>query len=582
MSKQLSVSSGQYSHKGKKETNQDSHGIHTPSDSQLATKGITAVIADGISSSNVSDIASKVCVKSFIEDYYCTSDTWSVRTSAERVLRANNSWLFAQNQREVQYRLNKDLGYVCTFSALIFKSNTAYLFHVGDSQVSLLKCSTSRDSTKILSTPHRSQSEDGNSYLARAIGVKHNVDIDYVEHTVKVGDTFLLATDGVYEFISHDDVGNIIEQHSNDLELAAQKVVETAIEQGSDDNLTAQIIRIDQLSSSRPSDFLQELNGLPFPPALSVRSHFDGYEILRELHKNSRSHVVLAKDIETQERVVIKLPSSEGRQDEEYVERFLMEEWIANRLNNAHIVKSHKAVKKRQYCYLATEYIEGQTLREWMNDNPTPSLQEVREIVAQISIGLQALHRQEMLHQDLRPENVMIDTSGVVKIIDFGSVFIYGIEETRTTVIPAQTMPGTALFLAPEYFIGEYGSKRSDIYSLACITYQLINGGSPYGTNVPKAQTRAAQKRLVYQSVLDPQRQIPAWVDLTLKKALDPDPNNRYPTLSEFIQDLRKPNAKFIARSQAPLIERDPVLVWKSISAALSVVIMVLLYQLFA
>ena len=114
MKTQLKISSGQFSDKGQKESNQDSHGLFVPDDSQLMTKGIAVAIADGISSSDVSHIASQTAVRCFLEDYYCTSETWTVKTSAEHVLQASNSWLFAQNQRESTFRLNKDRGYVCT------------------------------------------------------------------------------------------------------------------------------------------------------------------------------------------------------------------------------------------------------------------------------------------------------------------------------------------------------------------------------------------------------------------------------------------------------------------------------------
>jgi serine/threonine protein kinase len=279
--------------------------------------------------------------------------------------------------------------------------------------------------------------------------------------------------------------------------------------------------------------------------------------------------------------VVIKVPSTEGRHDRSYVERFLLEDWIANRLNNAHIVKSHKASEKRRYCYVVSEFVDGQTLAQWMVDNPTPSLDEVRSIVEQVAIGVQAFHRQEMLHQDLRPENIMIDVSGTAKIIDFGSTFVSGIEETRTSET-SHVMPGTAQFLAPEYFLGEFGSKQSDIYSLACITYHMLSGRSPYGTSVARALTRTAQHRLVYQSVLAAHRPLPAWVDSTLKKALQPDRTKRYSELSEFIQDLRKPNVKFLAQARPPLLERDPLFFWKGVSTILGGIVVGLLYLLFS
>lgn len=571
----LKCSIGQYSHQGPKLSNQDSFGASVPQDPQLSTKGIAVAIADGISSSQVSHIASQTSVKSFLEDYYCTSETWTTKTSAQRVLLAANSWLFAQNQRNHEFRLNKDKAYVCTFSALILKSNTAYLLHVGDSQISRIVSRGSKPQLEVLTQPHRVWLSPEKSYLARALGTNQQLEIDFAELPIEVGDTFLLCTDGVYEYVNSDFVLSSIEKHQDDLDLAARDVIKHALEQGSDDNLTLQIVRVDSLPSGQPHEFLQRLNKLPFPPELNARTSFDGFRVIRDLHKSSRSHVLLAQDEETQQSVVIKLPSTEGRQNADYMERFLMEEWIANRLNNAHIVRAYQTKRHRSYCYLLSEHVEGQTLAQWIRDNPAPSLDAVRSIVEQLAIGLQAFHRQEMLHQDLRPENVIIDSNGTAKIIDFGSTLVSGIEETHTSV-SLSAMPGTAQFIAPEYFLGEFGTKRSDLYSLACLSYHMLSGRSPYGTAVAKATSRASQNRLVYQSVLDAKQQHPAWIDLTLKKALNPDPRKRYAELSEFIQDMRKPNPKFINQSLPPLLERNPVRFWQGVSAVLAIIIIAL------
>ena len=130
----LQVSVGQYSDKGRKDINQDFHGACVPKAPQLASKGIAVALADGISSSAVSQVASQSAVTSFLDDYYCTSDAWSVKRSAQRVLAATNSWLHAQNQKG-QFRFDKDRGYVCTLSALVIKSATAHLFQVGDTRI---------------------------------------------------------------------------------------------------------------------------------------------------------------------------------------------------------------------------------------------------------------------------------------------------------------------------------------------------------------------------------------------------------------------------------------------------------------
>jgi len=112
---QLRVSIGQCSDKGRKPLNQDCYGSFTPTGAQLQHKGFAAVIADGISSSEVSQIASETAVNSFLDDYYCTSETWTVQHAATRVLQATNNWLYSQSQQS-PYHYDKNRGYVCTLS----------------------------------------------------------------------------------------------------------------------------------------------------------------------------------------------------------------------------------------------------------------------------------------------------------------------------------------------------------------------------------------------------------------------------------------------------------------------------------
>ena len=183
-----------------------------------------------------------------------------------------------------------------------------------------------------------------------------------------------------------------------------------------------------------------------------------------------------------------------------------------------------RAVQKAQLtCMSAMEFIDGQTLTQWMIDNPKPDLETVRGIVEQIAKGLGAFHRMEMLHQDVRPENIMIDKTGTVKIIDFGSTRVTGVVEAAPPTDHNDIL-GTVQYTAPEYFLGESGSPRSDLFSLGVITYQMLTGKLPYGSQAAKARTKSQFRKLRYNSALDDNREIPAWIDGALQKAVHPDP----------------------------------------------------------
>ena len=573
MSEVLAISVGQYSDKGRTAINQDFHGVLVPKEPLLSTKGIAIAIADGISSSEVSHIASEASVRGLLDDYFCTSETWSVKKSAGQVLTASNSWLYSQSQKSA-HRFDKNKGYVCTLSAMIIKSTTAHIFHLGDSRIYRLR----KGELTQLTDDHRTWVSSEQSYLSRAMGIYPHVDYDYQSLVIEKGDVFIFATDGVYEHISSNFLISTLSDTLIDFYDAAKRLVETAYKMGSDDNLTAQIVRIDSVPNQDINERVQQLTELPFPPILEVRDNFDGFKIVRNLHGTSRSHVYLAEDIETQSSlpIVIKTPSVDLQDDPAYLERFLMEEWIAKRISSAHVLKPCELTRKRHYLYTAFEFIDGQTLTQWMIDNPKPSLQSVRTIVGQIAKGLQVFHRLEMLHQDIRPENIMIDTSGVVKIIDFGSTKVAGLME-MTQSIEHQNILGTAQYTAPEYFLGEVGAPRSDLFSLAVITYQMLTGKLPYGAEVSRSRTKSAQNKLQYQTALHDDREIPVWVDDTLKQALHPNPHKRYQELSEFIYDLSQPSKAFLSKAKAPLLERDPVVFWQSVSAILVVIIIWLL-----
>ena len=569
MARELQISIGQYSDSGRKLTNQDFHGALIPDEPARSLKGIAVAVADGISSSDVSRVASESAVKSFFTDYYCTSDSWSVKTSAQRVISATNSWLYSQTRRHSH---DKDQGYVCTLSVMVLKASTAHIFHVGDARVSRVV----GGALEQLTEDHRVVISSEQIYLGRALGMNSQIEIDYIPVQMDMGDIFVLATDGVGEHVDGRFVVSTIRANATDLDAAARLIAEEALARGSEDNLTIQIVRIDALPQGA-GDLVNTAN-LPLPPLLEPRMVFDGYRIVRELHASSRSHIYLAVDTDNEDVVALKIPSIDLRDDPAYLKRFMMEEWVARRIASAHVLKPREPTRRRNFLYVVNEFIEGQTLTQWMRDNPKPDIETVRGIIAQIARGLQAFHRKEMLHQDLRPDNIMIDATKTVKIIDFGSTRVAGVAEAARADLGSELL-GTAQYTAPEYFLGEDATTASDIFSLGVMTYQMLTGRLPYGTQVAKTRTRAQSRRLQYRSALDDSREIPAWIDGVLKKAVNPDPFKRYSELSEFVHDLQHPNKAFDPAT-VPLIERNPLVFWKALSFLLAcALVLVLIWE---
>lgn len=575
MASRLTASLGQCSSKGHKSVNQDFYGACRPHGGERETKGIAVALADGIGSSAVSQVASQAAVAGFFEDYYATPEAWSVSTAAQRVIAATNSWLHAQTRRS-QYRYDMDRGYVCTLSALVLKGPFAHLFHVGDSRIHRLQGGTLEQLTE----DHRLWISREESHLARAMGGDERVEIDYQRLSIQPGDVFILTTDGVHEFIPAPAMAQAISEGGEDLDGVARRILDQACENGSGDNLTVQVVRVDSIpEQAQPVEAVQYLIGLPFPPVLDPPMMFEGYRILRQLHASARSHVHLAVDEATGERVALKTLATEMRDDPGQLERLLMEEWIAQRLNHGHVASARPPHHERHCLYTAMEFIEGRTLAQWMRDNPRPTLETVRAIVEQVASGLQAFHRLEMIHRDLRPANVMIDYEGTAKLIDFGSTRVSGVMEMFPGTIDEGPL-GTAAYSAPEYFLERQGTARSDIYSLGVITYQMLTGQLAYGTAVAQARNRAALNRLRYHSVRNYNPDLPIWLDGVLRRALHPDPNRRHEALSEFTFNLRNPNAEAQRQAPLPLAERDPVRFWQGMSLVLAVAVVVLLVLL--
>jgi serine/threonine protein phosphatase PrpC len=574
MPEKLSITIGQYSDQGKKEENQDFYGAMMPEEPQLTSKGIAIAIADGVSSSLAGREAAESCVASFLSDYYSTPDSWTVKTSAHKILTAINSWLYSKGQQNSDPTHNSARGMITTFTALVLKSTTGHIFHVGDTRVYRLQ----NKSIECLTTDHRRTISD-NNYLSRAMGIDVHLEIDYRKVELETGGMFVLTTDGVHDFISNREITEIILKNE-DLDVAAKEVVQYSLDKGSTDNITCQILRIDTLPVQSANEAYNELTRLPFPPDLEPGMILDGYRIDREIHASKRTQVYKAVDTDTNNPVVIKTPSVNYEDEPSYIENFIHEEWIGKRIHNSRVLKIYKQTRPRQFLYYVTEYIDGQNLRNWMNVHSRPDIKEVRLIIEQIATGLRAFHRLEMLHQDIKPENIMIDGTGKVTIIDFGSTKIAGIAEI-TTPIERINLLGTMNYTAPEYLLGEPGSNRSDIFSLGTIAYELLTGKLPYGSALEKIDIGRKPKILRYQASDQYNPMIPAWMDRALRKAVNPDPNSRYSLLSEFIHDLTHPNTEFMRDKRRPLLEQNPVVFWRGLAVAMVILNCVLVYLMF-
>lgn len=566
----LAVEIGQHSIAGRKPRNDDSYGVAIPAGRMLEIKGVAAAIADGMSSSEAAKEASECCVRTFLEDYYATHETWTVPHSVATVLKAVNGWLHAQGERHAY----DERGMVSTFSGIVLKSGLAHLFHAGDTRIYRLR----GGAIEMLTTDHRIKIGGGREHLSRAFGINHNLEIDYRREPLEQHDLFLFTSDGVHDHLGAQEMAGIIGAAPADLDIIAEKIVATALARGSADNLTCQLLRVQEPGARDATGFRAEAARLPFPQLPSPGDRIDAYTIVRPLSESSRSQVFLARE-DGGSQVAIKTPSPNFEDDEAYIEAFAREEWIGRLVTSPNTLKSLEPAGRRTALYHVTEYFEGVTLQQWMADRPQPDFQTVRDIVAQIASGLRALHRKDILHLDLKPGNVMVDADGVVKIIDFGSsragAWVDGASDGREAAIPA----GAVDYSAPEHLTGKPPANRSDIYSLGVIAYEMLTGQLPYGRGF---RTRSDAARLAYVSAVSRRPDIPPWMDAALEQAVKKSPTERTDALSALVENLRKPNPALGYGLPKPLIERNPVRFWQGVSAILAAicVMMIVLWAL--
>ncbi|MCW8194749.1 bifunctional protein-serine/threonine kinase/phosphatase [Proteobacteria bacterium 005FR1] len=569
-SRQLVLRFGGASSAGVKPANQDAFAAHQPAPCECRLKGAVACIADGLSCSEQAQLASQTAVTQFIEDYYSTPDSWSVKTAAARVLSSMNAWFFHQGQASAQ----PHHGLVTTFSAIICKSTTAHLFHVGDSRIYRLR----GDQLEQLTRDHHTggSSNDRQTWLSRALGADSRLEVDYLQCELREGDIFLLTTDGLHEFVDEQCMREIAGGGAGG-EQAAEALVDAALAHGGGDNLSALLVHVEQLPRQAIDEVHRELTGKIIPPVLQPGMSIDGFQVLRVLHNGTRSHVYLVSD-SSSKQFVLKAPSENFADDAQYLESFIREGWVGRRMDHPRIMIIHRQKNESPFLYHLCEHVGGTTLRQWMYDNPTPSLQKVRELAAGIVSSLRVLQRAGMVHRDLKPENIMLGDQGQIKLVDFGTVMVPGLEEIESP-LQEEIPVGSVDYAAPEYVLG-VDQQRSDLFSLGVIVYELLCGqlpfSRPFGRPVPSRYSDWQ-----YRSINQFRKDLPSWIDLVLRKALQADPRQRYEPYSELISNLHKPSREMlIASNNAPLLERSPLRVWQFLSAALFVLVLLQFYLL--
>ncbi len=571
VSKPLCVDTGYASIAGIKPVNEDAVAVYTPAEEHaLTAKGISCVIADGVSSAEAGREASQYAVATFIEEYFRTPDTWSVKQAGQKTLSSINLNLFKKSH----VFTHQEKGFLCTFSGVVIKSQTAHFFHAGDSRLFRFR---NGDITQ-LTRDHTVNIGGGKNILSRAVGMDNILQVDYGKSAIEEGDLLLLTTDGVHDFVDSDALLNSLDPNE-DPQLQCDRLIARAKESGSDDNISCAIAIIKHLPEESRDDFNTKLTRLPFPPDLEPGMKLDGYRIDKALFASSRSQVYLVTDLESNAQMVMKTPSMNYQDDVHYIDRFIQEEWIGKRINSEHVVKIITQNRTRTCLYYLMEYVQGESLEKWMTDNPLPTPKAAIGLVKQIAKALKAFHDTETIHQDLKPANIIVDKTMKIKVIDFGSVFVAGIAEIFVPIEHLGAL-GTATYSDPYYLQGKNTGIQGDIYALATIAYELFTGELPYGEKIEQCVNSHDFDKLRYINASRHNPIIPLWFDRALEKGVTLDIAQRYRRLQDFVDDISHPNPVFL--QDDPKVENSKGLLFWQMMSAFWVAMLVLVVILFS
>ena len=278
---------------------------------------------------------------------------------------------------------------------------------------------------------------------------------------------------------------------------------------------------------------------------LTAGTRLGRYEIRSKIGEGGMGEVYIASDTELERTVAIKILPQSVASDNQRLQRFILEAKAASGLNHPHILTIYEIGAAEDFRFIATEFIDGDTLRHRINEGM--SLNEVLEVSAQIASALSAAHDAGIIHRDIKPENVMLRRDGYVKVLDFGLAKLTEPKGTTTdTEAPTKAMVntaagavmGTASYMSPEQAKGTHIDSRSDLWSLGVLLYEMLTRHLPFIGETPNETIS-----LILQKEPAPMTRytsdIPAELDRIVTKALTKDRDDRYQTAKDLLIDLR-------------------------------------------
>src|SRR5512133_2904192 len=267
---------------------------------------------------------------------------------------------------------------------------------------------------------------------------------------------------------------------------------------------------------------------------------FDGrYRIVRKLGTGGLANVYLAEDEVLGRRVAIKILNDRHAGDDQFVERFRREAKNAASLSHPNIVSIYDRGESEGAYYIAMEYLDGRSLKELIVSRGPAPIPIAIDYARQILAALRFAHRHGVIHRDIKPHNILVDSEGHVKVTDFGIARAEQAGASAQQMTEAGSIIGTAQYLSPEQARGTRVDKTSDLYSLGIVLYELLTGTVPFSGETP---VEIAMKHL--SAIPDPpserRQDVPHALDMVVLRALAKDPRDRYQSAEELDADLER------------------------------------------
>ena len=551
----LQLSFGEATATGPRTENQDAIRVVTPAPTLAASKGFLFALADGVSQCADGGLAARATLQALALDYYATPETWAVAQSLDRLLVAHNRWLQVNGGGQ---------PLLTTLSALVLRGRRFTLAHVGDCRVYRFHSGQ----LERLSEDHVWEQPGMQHVLKRAMGLDQHLVVDYLEGELREGERYLLVSDGVWSTLGDAGIRSLLQDES-DPAAACQALVAAAHLAGSQDNASALLVRVDTLPDNDLADTLAQLQQWPLPPKLREGQEFEGWQIERVLAESRQSLVYRVRDGQARRWLLKTLPAS--RHDEAQAgPALLLEEWFLRRVAGRHFPEAHPLPQRQHLYYVQREYA-GQTLAEHLRLSGPLGLPEWLDLAPRLLKALGLLHRRNILHRDIKPENLLWCDDGELRLLDFGLAYCPGLSRDEQ-----HALPGTPSYIAPEAFAGIAPDRQQDLYAAGVTLYRLLTGHYPYGEieafQHPRFGTPTAPSRY--------RPDLPSWLDDCLLRAVAANPQDRFETAEEWLLSLEQSERQALNVRPRPLLEREPLKVWRGVALGSLLLNLILLVAL--